>query len=76
MEVTKITSKHQATVPAEVRAALGLKAGDAIEWVVDDAGVARVRKATPLDLLYLKGVDRSLAEEWLSDADMDAWREL
>jgi AbrB family looped-hinge helix DNA binding protein len=49
MEVTKITSKHQATVPAKVRAALGLRAGDAIEWMVGDDGVARVRKANRVD---------------------------
>ena len=59
MEITKNTSKHQAAVPAEVRTALGAKVGDAIEWVVDDARIARVRKATALDLPYLKGVDRS-----------------
>ncbi len=76
MEITKNTSKHQAAVPAEVRTALGAKVGDAIEWVVDDAGIARVRTAMALDLPYLKGVDRSLADEWLSGAEMDAWREL
>lgn len=76
MEMTKLTSKYQATVPAEIRAALGLKAGDAIEWEVGDDGVARVRKATGVDWLFLKGVEANLAEEWLSPEDMEAWRDL
>lgn len=76
MDMSKLTSKHQATVPAGIRAALGLKAGDAIEWEVDEAGVARVRKAHPADWLFLKGVEANLAEEWLSAADMEAWRDL
>lgn len=74
--MSKLTSKHQATVPAEVRAALGLKAGDAIEWEVDEKGVARVRKASPIDWAWLKGVEANLAEEWLSPEDEEAWRDL
>ena len=75
MEMSKLTSKHQATVPADVRAALGLKAGDTIEWVVDGGG-ARVRKASKIDWMYLRGVEASLAEEWLSPEDMEAFRDL
>lgn len=75
MEWSKLTSKHQATVPAEIRAALGLKAGDSIRWDVADGG-ARVRKAEPIDWQFLKGVEANLAEEWLSPEDMEAWRDL
>lgn len=75
METSKLTSKYQATVPADVRAALGLKAGDTIRWDVE-GGVARVRKTDPVDMLFLNGVEANLAEEWLSPADMDAWRDL
>ena len=75
MEWSKLTSKYQATVPAEIRAALGLKAGDSIQWDVID-GVARVRKAEPIDWEFLKGVEANLAEEWLSPEDMEAWRDL
>ena len=42
MEVSKITSKFQATVPTNVRAALGIKAGDTLAWAVRD-GVATVQ---------------------------------
>lgn len=75
MEVSKVTSKFQATVPADVRAALGIKAGDTIAWDVED-GVARVRKAVPLDLMFLAGVEAGLAQEWLSEEDQAAFRDL
>ena len=75
MEMSKLTSKHQATVPSDVRLALGLAAGDSIEWEVRD-GVARVRKASPVDWLYLTGIEASLADEWLSPEDMEAFRDL
>lgn len=75
MELSRLTSKHQATVPADVRAALKLKAGDTIEWEVAD-GVARVRKAPPVDWAFLAGVEANLAQEWLGPEDMEAWRDL
>ena len=75
METTRLTSKYQATVPADVRAALGLKAGDTIAWDVAD-GTARVRKVSALDVQFLKGVEANLAEEWLSAEDMDAFGDL
>ena len=54
MEVSKITSKFQATVPTNVRTALGIKAGDTLAWAVRD-GVATVQ-VLPSDL---KGWTRS-----------------
>ena len=76
MEITKITSKHQATVPAEVRAALGLRAGDAIEWAVGEDGAARVRKAKKIDWATMKLSEDCFAEDWLSPEDEEAWRDL
>jgi len=76
MEMSKLTSKHQATVPAEIRAALGLKAGDAIQWDVAEDGAARVRKAARIDWGWHRLVEESLAEEWLSPEDEEAFRDL
>lgn len=75
METSRLTSKYQATVPADVRKALGLKAGDAIAWEVSADGEARVRKARPLDLAFAAAVSATL-DEWASDADEEAWRDL
>ena len=72
MEVSKVTSKFQATVPADVRAALGIKAGDTLAWAVRD-GVATVQ-VLPSNL---KGWDPltwlSFADEWLSPEDTEAF---
>lgn len=39
---TSMTSKGQVTVPKPVRDRLGLKAGDRVEFIVDDEGFARM----------------------------------
>ena len=75
MQFSKVTTKYQATVPADVRAALGIKAGDTIAWDVKD-GVANVR-VLPRNL---KGWDPltwlSFSEEWLSPEDEEAFCDL
>lgn len=76
MDMSKLTSKHQATVPAEIRAALGLKAGDSIQWEVAEDGSARVRKANRADWAWMKLSEESFAEDWLSAEDEEAWRGL
>ena len=76
MDVSRLTSKHQATVPAGIRTALGLKAGDAIQWEVAEDGAARVRKAPPIDRAWMKLSEQSFAEDWLSPEDEEAWRDL
>lgn len=70
--LAKITSKGQTTIPQAVRAALKLAPGDSILWEVGDDGVARVRRATPLDLDYLRALEGTLSE-WASDADEAAY---
>lgn len=75
MDISRVTSKFQATVPADVRAALGIKAGDSIAWAVED-GVATVR----LLPRTLRGWDpltwAGMADEWLSAEDEEAFRDL
>jgi AbrB family looped-hinge helix DNA binding protein len=72
MEVSKVTSKFQATVPAGIRTALGIKAGDTLAWTMH-GGVATVR-VLPSDL---KGWDPltwlSFADEWLEPEDEEAF---
>lgn len=73
--LAKITSKGQTTIPQSVRTALGLAPGDSIVWEVGDDGVARVRRAAPLDVEYLRALEGTL-HEWASEADEAAYREL
>lgn len=74
METSRITSKHQATVPSDVRAALRLKAGDTLAWEVG-ADIVTVRKARALDIAFAAALNGTL-EEWDSPEDEVAWRDL
>jgi AbrB family looped-hinge helix DNA binding protein len=44
--VTRLTTKHQITIPMEVRRALGLQADDQVEFAVEGSTVT-LRKAEP-----------------------------
>jgi antitoxin PrlF len=79
MEISRITSKYQATVPADVRAALGLGAGDRISWDIEEDG-AKVRRAASLpDDADWKGavlIDSKVFGEWLNPEDDELVRGL
>ena len=71
MITSKLTSKAQTTIPQAVRAALHLKAGDEIVYVLEEGRVA-IMKARPLpadDPFVTFG-------EWDGEADRKAYAEL
>jgi antitoxin PrlF len=72
--VSKLTRKYQATIPAPVRRALGLQAGDAIAFDLR-AGAVRLRKARPLDVEFSRALEHTLGE-WNGKADEEAYRGL
>jgi antitoxin PrlF len=72
LSVSSLTSKFQATIPAEVRTRLQLKAGDKVRFVLTDEGDVVLKKATPLDLDYLSAVEKTLTE-WNSPEDEEAF---
>lgn len=74
--VAKITTKGQTTIPADIRAALQVGPGDKLAWEVIETGVVQVRRVQPLDVEYLEGLERTLADEWHSPADEEAYRDL
>lgn len=55
MTTATVTSKGQITIPIEVREALGLAAGDRVEFVAEEKGVYKVVAATR-DVRHLKGL--------------------
>lgn len=75
MKVSKLTSKYQATVPREVRELLGLNAGDAVQWEIEDDKVV-VRKLQAFDLEWHKAAELALAPEWGSKEDDEAYESL
>ena len=72
--ISRLTKKYQATIPREVREALGLGHGDQVVFEVQGE-TAILRKAQPIDLQFLKGVESTLGE-WLSQEDEEAYRDL
>ncbi|MFM9912744.1 MAG: AbrB/MazE/SpoVT family DNA-binding domain-containing protein [Methylophilaceae bacterium] len=72
--VSKLTSKYQATIPQVVREALSLNQGDTVAFDIAD-GVVRLRRASPVDLIYAQGLSATL-EEWHSPADDKAYSDL
>ncbi len=76
LAVSSLTTKFQATIPADIRARLQLKAGDKIRFVVNAAGEVLVKKAPSLDGGYLAAVEQSLAAEWNSPEDEEAFGDL
>lgn len=73
--IVKVTTKGQATIPADIRKALGIRPGDQILWEIDEKGNACIRRVAPLDVEYLKAVENTLSE-WESEADEEAYRDL
>lgn len=71
---SKLTRKFQATIPAPVRDVLGLKAGDAIAFDIEN-GEIRLRKAGNLDLQWTGALEGTLSE-WHSEEDEEAYRDL
>ena len=70
MATSKVTTKGQITIPKAVRAALGVEAGDRVEFIVRADGVVEMIARTR-PLLSLAGVlgERRLA---VTTGDMDA----
>ena len=71
---SKLTSKHQATIPEPVRTALHLQAGDAIAFDIEDHLIC-IRKARPVDMAFAQALAGTLSE-WDSPADEEAYRDL
>ena len=57
---SNMTSKCQVTIPKEIRDALGLKAGDRVEFRLDERGNARIAPVGDEELLELR--KRKIAE--------------
>ena len=71
---SRLTSKYQATIPADVRRALRLKQGDVVQFEID-GGRVTLRRQRASDRAYLKGLESTLSE-WNSPYDEEAYGDL
>jgi len=58
--VSTVTSKGQVTIPAEVRAYLGIKTNAKIAFVIDQEGIVRLRVPRYPNIASLRGTAGSL----------------
>ncbi len=72
--LSRLTRKYQTTIPRDIRDVLHLGAGDLVAFEAR-GDVVTVRKATPLDVEYLRSLEATLTE-WASTADDEAYRGL
>lgn len=74
MLASTLTSKGQATIPAEVRHILHLAPGDKIAFeIIDNKAV--ISKIEPFDLHYHETLSKTLSE-WESPEDDEAYNDL
>lgn len=74
MELTKLSTKGQMTIPKKIRELLGLHEGDVLALETDGKRVV-LSKLPASDMAHLKALEASL-NEWLTEADEAAYRDL
>jgi len=75
LQTSRLSSKGQTTIPSIVRKHLSLEAGDDIAFEIADDNVI-IRKAMPIDVEYAKSLGATLATEWESKEDSEAYDNL
>ena len=55
MVTSTLTSKHQTTIPMEIREFLSLRAGDRLGFEIENGRVV-LKKVSPLDLEFARAV--------------------
>lgn len=71
---SRLTQKHQATIPTEIRKALDLHEGDLVGFEIHNKEVI-IRKVTPLDLEFAKALEETV-NEWISEEDEKLYADL
>ena len=74
MLTSTVTSRGQATIPANVRKALHLHSGDVVIFEIK-GNKAILEKAEPFDYKYHSALAKTL-HEWESSADDEAYHDL
>jgi antitoxin PrlF len=76
MNASKVTTKGQVTIPKAVRERLRLGAGDVIAYEFQENGLVVVRKIEPFDAAWHRALSSTLADEWDSAEDDEAFGDL
>jgi AbrB family looped-hinge helix DNA binding protein len=74
VQMSRVSSKGQVTLPKKVRAAIGVGPGDAVTYEVAQ-GVVTLRRLEPIDIAFHAAVESTLTE-WGSKEDDEAYGDL
>ena len=74
VQISRVSSKGQVTLPKRVREAIGVRPGDVVAYDVGK-GVVTLRRLEPIDLAFHAAVESTLAE-WGSKEDDEAYGDL
>jgi AbrB family looped-hinge helix DNA binding protein len=72
--VSKLSTKGQITIPAELRKAIGIEPGDMVAYELQGKSV-KLKRVEPFDAAYHAAVSKTL-EEWNSPEDEEAFNDL
>jgi len=75
LAVSSLTSKFQATIPANIRKLLKLKAGDKVGFKIIEDGNVVLKRVPSMGTSYLAALEATLTE-WNSPEDEEAFSEL
>ena len=75
MDLSKVTSKGQVTIPKKVRNALGIRQGDVLRLEIEGDRAILTKVAGGDEKAELRALQATLGE-WSSPADEDAYRDL
>jgi len=73
---SKLTTKCQTTIPEKIRNILDLHPGDSVVFEVAPKNKVLIRKAKPIDVEFARALEGTLASEWLSKHDEEAYCDL
>ena len=76
MNASKITAKGQVTIPKEVRERLRVGAGDVLVYEFQENGLVALRKMEPFDAGWHRALSTTVADEWNSPEDDEAFGDL
>ena len=74
VQISRVSSKGQVTLPKKVREAIGVGPGDAVAYDVAK-GVVTLRRLEPIDLAFHVALESTLVE-WGSKEDDEAYGDL
>jgi AbrB family looped-hinge helix DNA binding protein len=72
--MSKLSSKGQVTIPADLRKAIGIEPGDIVAYELQGKSV-KLKRVDPFDAAYHAAVAETL-EEWNSPEDEEAFNDL